>query len=372
MSTATFELDPILAPISDDLPEGEDPKNDDSGTSPFHQAKDNRTNARNFERQALVMGEDSAEAYQHWRTVRRVSLDLLASKAKDLRVAAWLVEALMRTDGPAGLIDGLIATRGLVENFWGRLHPKPEEDEKSQDDPEGVQATVSPLAGLNGDVITSAMQQWEVTGGISKGPYKFWQHRQALEMQKATEDERQARVAQGAVSSDDFDRAVMETDASYFLGLMETLTKAREELALLSQALSERAGYYAPSFSLIDEGLENCQGTLRLVAGDKLLVAEAIAEEGAAGGDAGGSGRAAGGGSVDNALSSREDAFKALLRIADFMERLEPQSLLPAEIRKVVRRGRMKPEELYRDLIMDDSVLERLFRDVGLEVNTGG
>lgn len=63
---------------------------------------------------------------------------------------------------------------------------------------------------------------------------------------------------------------------------------------------------------------------------------------------------------------NRELALTQLEEIAAWFERNEPQSILPSEIRKVVRRGRMTPEQLYKDLIDDESVRRQLFRDVGI------
>jgi type VI secretion system protein ImpA len=65
-------------------------------------------------------------------------------------------------------------------------------------------------------------------------------------------------------------------------------------------------------------------------------------------------------------IPNRDAAFALLLKVAEFFERAEPQSIIPAEIRKTVRRGRMTPQELYRDLISDQAVLDQMFRDVGL------
>ncbi len=53
---------------------------------------------------------------------------------------------------------------------------------------------------------------------------------------------------------------------------------------------------------------------------------------------------------------------------ARWFEKHEPQSILPSEIRKAIRRGRMNPEELYRDLISDESVRHQLYKDVGIEI----
>ena len=66
-------------------------------------------------------------------------------------------------------------------------------------------------------------------------------------------------------------------------------------------------------------------------------------------------------------LSTRDDAFRILLAVADFFERTEPQSLLPAQIRRVVRWGRLTPQELFAELLEDAGALEQMCKLVGIQ-----
>jgi len=63
--------------------------------------------------------------------VTKLCGEAIAKKSKDLQVAAWLVEALVRRDGFAGLIEGLALIRGLIENFWDTLYPELEDGMRS-------------------------------------------------------------------------------------------------------------------------------------------------------------------------------------------------------------------------------------------------
>ena len=47
---------------------------------------------------------------------------------KDLEIAAWLTEALLRDGGLAGLAAGVGLMAGLVEAFWDELYPLPDEE----------------------------------------------------------------------------------------------------------------------------------------------------------------------------------------------------------------------------------------------------
>jgi len=60
----------------------------------------------------------------NWPLVIKLASDALATKSKDLQLAAWLTEALIRTEGYAALAPCLDLIRGLLENFWDGLYPE--------------------------------------------------------------------------------------------------------------------------------------------------------------------------------------------------------------------------------------------------------
>src|SRR4051812_1050087 len=57
-------------------------------------------------------------------TVLRLANEAIATKSKDLQLAAWLTEALLNREGFQGLNQGLNLIKGLVENFWEGLWPE--------------------------------------------------------------------------------------------------------------------------------------------------------------------------------------------------------------------------------------------------------
>src|SRR5258707_226184 len=64
-----------------------------------------------------------------YKTVVKLASETLATKTKDLQLAAWLTEALLRTEGFSGLRQGLDLTRGLIAEFWDTLYPEIEDGE---------------------------------------------------------------------------------------------------------------------------------------------------------------------------------------------------------------------------------------------------
>jgi type VI secretion system protein ImpA len=369
-SVAEDDLTAITTPIPGDNPAGADLREDESHSSEFRNIRDARNEARRIERRADEEGEDAGPAMAQWQTVFEVGQQALTEWTKDLEIAAYLIEALARLEGFGGVARGFRIARELVVNFWDNLYPLPDE--------EGVSTRVLPLTWLNGadgdGVLVGPLNRIPLTQGDSCGPYAMWQYLQATEIATATDPAgREDRINQGAATLDQINRACNETSPQFFLQLIEDIQACQREFQALEELLTEKCGYeHAPPTSRIRETLENCLSAVQEIG--KKRIAEATVTTADVGGNGAGGGISFGGnkaGSGTNAaggfqLSTRDDAFRILLAVADFFERCEPQSLLPAQIRRVVRWGRLTPQELFAELLEDDSALNQMFKLVGI------
>lgn len=353
---STIDITPLLDPIPGENPVGTDLRESDDSNNLYRRIRDDRTDARRSEQDADLVGEASAEARQLWRQVRDNATEYLASQSKDLEIAAYLVEAMIRLDRFAGLAEGCLVLKGLVEKFWGELYPRPDLDYD-----EGNEATLLPVARLDYDY---AIRRIPITDDTSAGELCIWQHAQTLSLATYSPEEQETRIAQGAISSEMFSRASAETTPEFFQETKAQLDQALVTLTELSELLDETAGADSPNLSKAFEAVSDGDAALRMVAGNKLAVAEPV-EEGEEGTEPSSGGGSTSGQSTGS-ISNREDAFRELEKIAMWFESTEPQSILPAEIRKAVRRGRMSPTDLYADLISDESVRNQLYRDVGI------
>jgi len=59
-----------------------------------------------------------------WPQVIKLAGDALATKSKDLQIAAWLTEALLKQESLGGLRAGLELLRRMLEKFWEQLYPE--------------------------------------------------------------------------------------------------------------------------------------------------------------------------------------------------------------------------------------------------------
>jgi type VI secretion system protein ImpA len=121
--SAVVDLNALVAPISGDNPAGESVR--------YAGVYDAIQEARRADDE-LPMGDWQREAKSaDWLGVIKLSTEALATKTKDLQIAVWLAEALVKRHGFAGLRDGLRVLRELQETFWDGLYPEVEDGDLS-------------------------------------------------------------------------------------------------------------------------------------------------------------------------------------------------------------------------------------------------
>src|SRR5262245_58450938 len=246
-SPQSIDIEALLAPVSDTAPTGSNVRDDSSPSSPYFQLKDLRKAARVAERNADSRGE-GASFVPEWKTARDLAADILTDRSKDLEIAAWLVEALVRTDGFAGLRDGFRLTRSLIERYWDTLY--------SLEDEEGIATKVAPLTGLNGldgdGTLIQPIKKVPITKPGANGAYATYHYDQAMSLSQINdEDARARRMQSGALTIEQFTVAVNESGGSFYIDLIADLRSSLSELEALMSVLNERAGYSTPPSSAI-------------------------------------------------------------------------------------------------------------------------
>ncbi len=353
-SPEIVDISGLLEPVSEDSPAGTDIREDSSPTSPYYTIKDARNAARAAERNSMFDG-GSPEADENWRKIIELAPDILKNHAKDLEVACWYSEALIRRYGFQGLRDGFSLIRQLIEQYWDNLFPMPDED--------GIETRVAPLTGLNGEgaegVLIAPIRNVNITEGASVGPFNFWQYQQALDVQKIMDEEqRAAKIDKLGFSLEDIERAVAESADIFYLDLRDDIQHAIDEYRKTSRMLDERCGTHdAPPTSNIISTLENSLGAVKHLGKHKLPSETENAEEGENGAtaddQAGGTSSAPA--TVKGPVQSRTDAFKQLREISEFFRKTEPHSPISYILAKAVKWGEMSLNELIMELIPDSS-----------------
>src|ERR1039458_3279238 len=108
--------DNLLNPIP-----GENPSGEDLRYAPIYdQIKEGRREEEESEQGEWVHEVKKAD----FPLVIKLATEAIATKSKDLQLAAWLTAALVRMEGFAGLKQGLQLLQGMTTTFWDTVDPQ--------------------------------------------------------------------------------------------------------------------------------------------------------------------------------------------------------------------------------------------------------
>ena len=378
----SVDIDPDLfsSPISGDFPAGENLQLSEEGRAARSALRDLREEARRIERRADD-GDSSeggwAAARSVWVDVRDRGLDILRNRSRDLDIAAMTIEALARTDGFVGLAAGFAMTQIMVESSWNDLFPIPDPEDGPAGDEAVVEERTLPLQRLVGidseGLLIPAILHIPLTQSRSDEQYAICHWRSSRDLvAEQSEEKLKLAVERGAVSPAQFEQAVATTPLPHLKEVYLELCQAAEQWELLSNAVSSASGGAAvlPAGPIRDL-FEECDAAIRTFAPAAIPAPEQTASDnGDAAADEAGADGERGGGRA-GAPTGRAEAFSQLESIADFFERHDPHSLIGAQIRSVVRLGRLPREAYYRELLRDESALALLFRAAGMDGDGG-
>ncbi|WP_105102815.1 type VI secretion system protein TssA [Microbulbifer pacificus] len=354
------DLGALLQDIAGDLPQGEDIRSDRSPTSDYYTIKDARNSARAAERSARFDDSD-IDLLAPWRDVAKTAEKILKGKSKDLEVASWYTEALIRLHGFAGLRDGFQLIEGMIDGYWENLYPEPDED--------GLETKVAPLTGLNGDGVDGTLllpiRNADITPEGDFGGFAFVHYQQARDADKLSDpDAKAARIETLGYSLDDIEQCVQSASAQWAMDLVETIEQALTSYKAINERLRASCGQDAPPYSSITGLLDEVLRTTRFVYQSHLEALSAI-ETAAAQSDESASAQAVANGatavasqvvSVPNgAINSREDALILLEKVAKYFRTYEPHTPLAPGLERLVGWGRMTVAELMTELLPDDT-----------------
>lgn len=373
----------LTAPIAPDKPAGSDPRLDPSPTSAYFKIKDDRRNACELER-------PGADKMPDWGVVKQLATKILTEQAKDVSVSVYLIEAMIRLEGFAGLRDGFRLTRELVEKYWESMFPiadaaevarekelktrptlTPEEKDELQTlTEENLSTRLAPLIGLNGHesdgTLLAPIARVPITDMTSLGQFALAQYNEGNFVKKITDPKlQQQKIDAGAVTLDKFQKAVAETEPAFYVKLVDDLNGALTELGKLGTALDQRCDGKGPPISSIRTRLTECLDVVKEVAKDKLRVAAPPADGAAKKEDAKPGQPAT---APSGAVHTREQALETLTKVADFFRKTEPHSPMSYALDQIVRWGRMPLPELWTELIGDEAPRKSVFKQVGIRL----
>lgn len=364
-SEAVIDIEALSQAISEDAPAGANIREDVSPGSVYYRLKDARSAARAAER-AATLDDEGSSLLPEWRLILDLAPQVLQETTKDLEVAAWFIEALVRAYGFAGLRDGFELSRRLVEGFWDGLYPMPDED--------GMETRVAPFSGLNGEGGdgTLILPIRKITLSEGEPSFSAWQYEQAVEVaQIADEERRDRRLAEGALSMSQIEASFDQCSQVFLRDLQEDCDAAIAAFAALNAAFSAAAGHDSPPSSNIRNRLEDVRRMIAGATSTRLAAPAAVADpETAEVGEApaaGAVGQAAAPAAPPGTIATREQAFQTLSKVAEYFRKHEPQAPTAYVIENLIRRGNLSFEDLIAELLEDSDARRRLTIAAGIK-----
>ncbi len=206
--------------------------------------------------------------------VIKLAGDLLSKKSKDLQLAAWLAEALLKEEGIDSFADGLDLMRGLIENFWDNLYPELEDGD--------AELRVTPLEWVGARLGDSVRKIPLTRSGLDWFAYKASRTVPTEAEAEASEvkaESRQTAVNEGKLTPEDFDGAANATPSDSFTELQAGLRRTLESIESLGQVCDEKFGDVAPNFGPLRTAVEEVNQTVRILLAGRAPASEAVEEQ---------------------------------------------------------------------------------------------
>jgi len=251
----TIDMEAILSPIPGDNPAGEDLRY----TPIYEEIKEARRADDPLDRGDWQREIKTAD----WDRVITTAVEALSKKSKDLQIVAWLMEALVNTEGFNGLAIGLRILHSFLKDYWEQVYPVIEEGD--------LEFRAAPLEFVN-EKLSSCLKQVPLTD-ISVGPGYSWlkwkesrdvgYESNALtrtgEVDESKKKMREELIAEKKLTAEEFDSAAARSSKAYYQSLSENLTIGREIFKKLDQFVDEKFGKQAPRLSDFGMALEDCE-----------------------------------------------------------------------------------------------------------------
>jgi type VI secretion system protein ImpA len=337
----------LLNPIAGDNPSGVDVRYD-SKLLLYDKIKEARREDDGLNQGAWQQERKSANVPQ----VLQLTQDALATKTKDLQLAAWLSEALLRSEGFGGLRQGLTLCQGLIANFWDTLFPPIDDGD--------LELRAAPL-----DWLGSALGLSLKNVPLTRAGYGFLKYQESRIVGYETsaqgdkeKKQRSERIKEGKLTAEDFDKAFVETPKAFYVQSEKDLDGCLAALKSLDESCDEKFGSAGPALGKLKTALEEIRHTVHNLLQKKREtepdpVEEAPTEvagaDGAAEGGAGTSigGRSAGPSIVISVMTSSEPADRreviaSIAKAAAFLRQREPLSPAPYLMMRGLRWGELR------------------------------
>ncbi len=364
-----IDLDAILQPISDEAPAGENLR--------YSGLYDEIMEARRAD-DPIALGDWLANLKTaDYRKVVELGVGALTERTKDLQVAAWLTESLVRQYGFAGLRDSLKLLAMLQENFWETIHPEIDEGDMEGRgnaiewfDVQGAESiqTIKLTAGAGLSFINFEDSKiFDIPEDLSALEPEDQQKFNALK-ERAEKENR--------TTAEQWRKARSQTRRKFCEETNFAIEECWEAFAELNRVIEEKFDRnQTPGMTNLKKSLDEIHSIVKRLLEEKRLEEPDPSDsedEGYSDGEISGESTGGGGGRgiPTGAVRDRRDALQRLAEVAAYFQRAEPHSPVAYLVQRAVKWGNMPLESWLTDVIKDENVLAQLRQTLGFDTGS--
>ncbi|MBB3238726.1 type VI secretion system protein ImpA [Pseudomonas sp. Tn43] len=347
----------LLEPISEQAPCGQDLR--------YEPEFDRLRELRREDDTSLPTGVwQSSIKRAQWPELEKLTTSLLLERSKDLMLSAWLGEAWLHQDGLEGLPGSLALVAGLCERYPEHLHPQAEDGDQSW--------RVIPLEWLArryAEVLLTRVPLFAPRNSeFDNFCLDSWRRLQLQQVQ--TSDTKTAKTSAENARNEQkkLTEQIRATPLAFWLRSQGTLLLSQQHLQRLEVWSDAYLGDQAPGFKALQDVIEALLTLVQefiamhprkptpapveipaVAASSPADVPPVIAAP-----------------QVFSEPANREEAYRQLLLIAEYLARTEPHSPVPYLIKRGVEWGNKPLSELLGELISADAESRRLWTLLGV------
>lgn len=332
--------------------------------------------AREEDDPSLPMGEwERPLKKADWRAIANQCAALLASRSKDIQLAAWLCEAWTHQHGIDGFVAGVEVLNGLTDQYWDEVYPLIEDGDA---DPR-----VAPFVWMNDNLSMVLKLRVPLLMLPDRRPPQLslaeWEEIVAGAPPRETQESDQPLTRESLIAAAD-GKGVLWLD-----DLRLRLEVAIPQWDALARKLDEKLALDAPSLGKVSDVLRKMQrACVSLMDGRSPQSAVVAPASTAAMADVpdvlpkepmmpaedsfAGAPLQAQGPLPTGPISSRAEAYRLLEMAAEYLQRTEPHSPTPYLVKRAVTWGQMSLADLMQEIVREEGDLNRYFSLLGLNL----
>ncbi len=378
MSTVLTEVlkpcvnfDELLVPIGGDNPSGENLQ--------YSGLYDEIREARRSE-DMEEQGDWKREAKTaDWHKVIALSTNALQTKTKDLQVAVWLSEALVKNYSFVGLRDSLQLLKRLLENFWDTFYPEIEDGD--------LEARANAFSWFDRQ-ISFLIKQLPMTASNLTNNYSYLQYEESksFDIPEKTDnlsseelrhvDELKGQAAkEHKTTSEQWRKAQNTSPISFYQTNYNLLNECWQAYLELDKLMDERFASQTPGLGTLKKSLEDIRSLIAKVYKEKQPITTASQLDSSSPSSTEKVEKFSPieqpytnvFSTVTGIIKSRGDALQRLKEVAEYFHKTEPHSPVAFLVERAIKWGEMPLDQWLEEVIKSNEILGQVRETLGIK-----